>query len=42
MLASVHNLHFYLALMRDLREAIEGGSLDAFRRRFAEDRARGP
>ena len=41
MLASVHNLHHYLNLMREMREAIEAGTLDAFRRRFAEDRAVG-
>ena len=42
MLASVHNLHFYLALMGEMREAIERQELEPFRRRFAEDRARGP
>jgi queuine tRNA-ribosyltransferase len=42
MLASVHNLHYYLNLMREIREAIEVGRFEAFRRQFAEDRARGP
>jgi queuine tRNA-ribosyltransferase len=42
MLASVHNLHYYLNLMREVREAIEAGRFEAFRRQFAEDRARGP
>ena len=42
MLASVHNLHFYLALMREIREAIEQQAFGAFRERFAADRGRGP
>ena len=42
MLASVHNLHYYLTLMREMRDAIEAGTLDALRRRFSEDRATGP
>ncbi len=29
-LATVHNLHFYQDLMRDLREALAGGDLNAF------------
>jgi queuine tRNA-ribosyltransferase len=33
-LNTVHNLHFYLRLMADLREAIRGGDLDGFARRF--------
>ncbi len=41
MLASIHNLHYYLNLMRELREAIEAGSLSAFTTRFHADRARG-
>ena len=41
MLASVHNLHYYLNLMREMREAIEAGTLDAFRRLFTENRAQG-
>ena len=41
MLASIHNLHYYLNLMRELREAIEAGSLSAFAARFHADRARG-
>ncbi|MCU0774332.1 MAG: tRNA-guanine transglycosylase, partial [Ideonella sp.] len=42
MLASVHNLHYYLNLMREIRDAIEAGRFEVFRRQFAEDRARGP
>jgi queuine tRNA-ribosyltransferase len=41
MLASVHNLHYYLNLMREVREALDEGRFEAFARRFAEDRARG-
>ena len=40
-LNTVHNLHFYLGLMREAREAIEAGRYEAFRRQFAADRARG-
>jgi queuine tRNA-ribosyltransferase len=42
MLASIHNLHYYLNLMHEVREAIEAGCFEAFRRQFASDRARGP
>lgn len=41
MLASIHNLHYYLNLMREVREALDTGTFDAFRQRFAADRARG-
>ena len=41
MLASLHNLHFYLDLMRRVRQALDDGTFDAFRRQFAADRARG-
>ena len=40
-LATIHNLHYFLNLMREMREAIAAGTFEAFRRRFAEDRARG-
>jgi queuine tRNA-ribosyltransferase len=40
-LATIHNLHFYLSLMSQMRAAIEAGEFDAFGRRFAADRARG-
>jgi queuine tRNA-ribosyltransferase len=40
-LATIHNLHYYLTLMRKMREAIAEGSFDAFRQRFHADRARG-
>ena len=40
-LATLHNLHFYLDLMRRMREAIEAGTFEAFRREFATERASG-
>jgi len=41
-LSTIHNLHYYLELMRGMREAIEAGGFDAWRAAFAADRARGP
>ena len=41
MLTTVHNLHYYLNLMREVREALEVGQFGAFRAKFKEDRARG-
>jgi queuine tRNA-ribosyltransferase len=35
-LNTLHNLHFYLTLMRQIRQAIEDGSLAAFRTEFLE------
>jgi queuine tRNA-ribosyltransferase len=40
-LNTVHNLYYYLDLMRQAREAIDGGAFQAFRVRFHADRARG-
>ncbi len=40
-LNTIHNLYYYLQLMREIREAIEQHRFDAFRRQFAADRARG-
>ncbi|MEZ5604566.1 MAG: tRNA guanosine(34) transglycosylase Tgt [Burkholderiaceae bacterium] len=40
-LTTIHNLHFYLSLMAQMRAAIEAGEFDGFARRFAADRARG-
>ena len=40
-LATVHNLHYFLELMRQMRQAIEIGALSQFREQFATDRARG-
>jgi queuine tRNA-ribosyltransferase len=41
MLASIHNLHTYVNLMREVREALDEGRFEAFRRQFKADRARG-
>jgi queuine tRNA-ribosyltransferase len=41
MLASIHNLHYYVNLMREVREALDAGTFAAFVQRFREDRARG-
>lgn len=40
-LATVHNLHFYLDLMRQMRAAIRQGQFAAWRQQFHADRARG-
>src|SRR5207237_9695164 len=37
-LNTIHNLHYYLGLMADLREAISTRSLGAFRSRFESQR----
>ncbi len=41
MLASIHNLHHYLNLMREIREALDVGRFDAYVAQFKADRARG-
>jgi queuine tRNA-ribosyltransferase len=41
MLASIHNLHYYVNLMREVREALEGGTFAVWAQRFAQDRSRG-
>ena len=41
MLTTVHNLHYYLQLMQEVRDALEAGRFDAWARQFAADRARG-
>ncbi|MDT7833694.1 tRNA guanosine(34) transglycosylase Tgt [Aquabacterium sp. OR-4] len=43
MLASIHNLHYYLNLMREVRAALDEGpgGFAAFRAQFLSDRARG-
>ena len=41
MLASIHNLHYYVNLMREVRQALDEGSFEAFRAQFKADRARG-
>jgi len=40
-LNTIHNLHFYLSLMREARAAIEHGRFETFRQAFSRDRARG-
>jgi queuine tRNA-ribosyltransferase len=41
MLTSIHNLHFYLDLMRQARAALDEGRYAAFRSLFEDDRRRG-
>jgi queuine tRNA-ribosyltransferase len=41
MLGSVHNLHYYLDLMREMREALDDDRFESWRRQFTIDRARG-
>ena len=41
MLASIHNLHYYVNLMREVREALDAGEFATFTKRFHEDRQRG-
>jgi queuine tRNA-ribosyltransferase len=40
-LASIHNLHHYLTLMREVRAAIEGGTFEAYAARSRADRQAG-
>jgi queuine tRNA-ribosyltransferase len=40
-LNTIHNLHYYLELMSEIRHAIETHTFDAFRERFHADRQRG-
>ena len=41
MLATIHNLHYYLNLMREVRDSLDAGAFGAFRAQFKADRARG-
>ena len=41
MLASIHNLHYYVNLMREVREALDAGDFAGFVQRFHADRKRG-
>ena len=41
MLATIHNLHYYLNLMREMREALDAGRFATFVQQFKEDRVRG-
>lgn len=40
-LNTIHNLHYYLNLMKEIREALDQGNFEAWGKKFAEDRARG-
>ena len=40
-LNSIHNLHYYLQLMQEMRDAIDAGGFGEFVSRFASERARG-
>ena len=41
MLTSIHNLHYYLNLMAEIRAALDAGQLGAWVAQFRSDRARG-
>ncbi len=41
MLTSIHNLHYYLNLMREIREALDGGRFAEWKAQFHADRSRG-
>ncbi|RYF17580.1 MAG: tRNA guanosine(34) transglycosylase Tgt [Comamonadaceae bacterium] len=41
MLNTIHNLHYYLNLMREVREALDAGTFGAYAVAFRKDRARG-
>jgi queuine tRNA-ribosyltransferase len=41
MLASIHNLHYYVQLMKQVREALDEGRFEAFAKQFRDERARG-
>ena len=41
MLSSIHNLHYYLNLMQEVRDALDAGQFGAFVLQFHQDRQRG-
>ncbi len=41
MLTTIHNLHYYLNLMQDIRDALDQGRFTAFVKQFEADRQRG-
>ena len=41
MLASIHNLHYYLHLMQEIRDALDAGRFNEFAGQFSTDRLRG-
>ena len=40
-LNTIHNLHYYLNLMKEIREALDQGNFEAWCKKFAEDRGSG-
>ena len=40
-LNSIHNLHYYVHLMAEIRAALDAGNFEAWKKKFYEDRARG-
>lgn len=40
-LNTLHNLHYYLTLMQEMRDAIEQGRFESWRKQFHQDRSRG-
>ena len=42
MLTTIHNLHYYLNLMQEVRDALDQGRFETWRAQFHADRARGP
>jgi queuine tRNA-ribosyltransferase len=41
MLTTIHNLHYYLNLMSEIRQALEAGRFSGFVQQFHSDRKRG-
>ncbi|MDO9400329.1 MAG: tRNA guanosine(34) transglycosylase Tgt [Polaromonas sp.] len=41
MLASIHNLHYYMNLMQEVRDALDAGAFGVFVLQFRQDRQRG-
>ena len=41
MLATAHNLHYYVNLMRDVHQALDEGRFEAWRLQFKAERGRG-
>jgi queuine tRNA-ribosyltransferase len=41
MLATIHNLHYYVNLMREVRAALDATRFEAFALQFKRDRERG-
>ncbi|RUS66063.1 Queuine tRNA-ribosyltransferase [Saezia sanguinis] len=41
MLTSIHNLHYYLNLMQEVRDALDAGRFSQFQQQFATERAQG-